>query len=115
MNKNTRRIRNEVRKAGKAGDFALTFQVPVQTYHNHPKTTLRPITVTTAIRGAGGVISTSGSRRNMQMRVLHNSDGDSRKASMTVHEPINASIPVMHPNHEYIRNDKRVGYYQRVK
>lgn len=115
-NKNSRLIRKLVRVAGKAGEHAVTFNVPVPDYHNHGKSTFRPITVTTAIRNGDGIVSTSGSRRNMQMRILHNSNGDGGKSSLTVHEPINGSYPVIHPNHSYMANDpKGRGYFQAAK
>ena len=116
-NKNTKNIRLAVRSAGKQGNNEVSFDVPVTDWHNHPKQSFRKITVTCARPNGEGVINAT-PRRNMQMRVLQNSNGNGGKDSITVHEPIDKGRFVVHPNHEYIRRETekgRQGYFQPAK
>ena len=69
----------------------------------------------TKIRTGGAGVISSSPKRNMQMRVLHNTDANGRKDSMTVHEPIRKDSYVKFANHKYMREDPRGNHYRQWK
>lgn len=101
MNKNTKRLRVEVRKAGKSGQDNYSVKMPTHGYHSSDSGQFAERSVPTARRGASGVVSVNESR-NTQMRVLQNADG----GTLTSHEPINKSVPVRHKGHGYLIQDE---------
>lgn len=106
MNKNTKRIRREVRVERKNGNDALSINVPAPGYHNQMKPTFRLITVPTARMDKTGVVSQN-NRRNMREHVYHNTDNVGKTFSVTSHEPINSERAVVFANHAYIAKDER--------
>lgn len=88
MNKNEKRIKSQVATARKAGEATFTFQRPADGYHNYRTGTFAAITVPIHKRGQNGVVSTGFKRQHgpMQMRILHSTNEDGRKSSLTVHE-----------------------------
>lgn len=111
-NKNTRSTRRFVSQAGKKGHSEIEIAVPVRNYHSHGGSKdsffVKGRIPTARVHGEGEI--SSDERRNMRMRVLHNSNGVGGKDSMTVHEPISDSRPVRFKNHNYVQKDG--GYYQ---
>lgn len=87
MNKNTKRIKAQLRNARRAGKSELTVQVPVFNYHSNSALTAK----TFSISAGSGVVSKN-PKRNMQMHVLTNAGGGA-KSSLTVHEKINDNEP----------------------
>lgn len=121
MNKNTRIERKAVRAQQKAGGGTVSIRRPIGGYHGAtrghqraPESAFTNVTLHANTRGAEGVVSLN-ARRNMQMKVLQNQDENGRKETLTVHEPIHKREFITHPNHQYIRDDKRGGGYFQPK
>jgi len=112
-NKQTKRNRLKVRKAGKAGNPSVDIQRPVRDYHNHEHTTLTTKAFPTATVGKDGLVSCN-RRKNMAMRVLRNTDGAGQKISLTVHEPLKHDYIVLR-NHKYLKEDKRGNPYHQPR
>jgi hypothetical protein len=100
-NKNTKQLRRDARKAGKSGQSEYSIKLPTHGYHSDATMSVR--TVPTARRGKDGVVS-SNALRNTQQKVLQNGGG--ANSSLTVHEPINKSIPVIYKGHSYLVEDE---------
>lgn len=83
MNKNTKQIRVNIRKAGKQGE---------DTYKS------KDGRVFSTSRLKGETVSTN-RRRNMAMRAYHNTDDKGIKTSITVHEPMTQGEYVKFKNH----------------
>lgn len=113
-NKNTKNIRKLVRAAGKAGNDEITFSLPAGDYHNHRKPSMRSVTVPTARRNPQTGVVSNNERRNMQMVILQNANGQGGKGSLTAHTHIVPRVPVVFPNHEYMARDgsKRFAGYK---
>lgn len=106
MNKNTKQVRNQIRKAGKAGAASVETQVPVPNYHSCQGTLLVKVNRPTSLVGADKIVSTN-RKRNMAMRVFRNKNEFGKSSSMTVHAPLDPEFPVVFKGHEYIA-DKRL-------
>lgn len=99
MNKNTKKLKSQLRVARRSGKDSLTVQVPVSNYHSNAQLTGK----TFAISSGGGVVSKN-ERRNMQMRVLSNAGGGAN-SSLTVHEKIRKDEPA-NPKPKREKKDK---------
>lgn len=108
-NKNTKQLRTFASKAARQGRSKVEFQKPVSNYHS--ARACITATLECSRPNGEGVVSAS-PRRNMQMRVLHNENGNGGKSSLTVHEPIRGDRPVRFKGHGYIFKDERSGYFQ---
>ena len=102
MNKNVKRFKVALRKAGKSGQSEYTESLPTHGYHSNDTFAVRR--VPTAKRGKDGIVS-SNPRRNTCMKVLHN-EGEGNR-SLTVHEPLNKNDFVIHKNHNYMAKDEK--------
>lgn len=106
MNKNTKQVRNQIRKAGKTGAAFVETQVPVRNYHSCQNTLLTKVNRPTAFVGADKIVSSS-KKRNMAMRVFRNKNELGKSSSLTVHAPLDPERPVVFKGHGYIA-DKRL-------
>ena len=98
-NKNTKNIRNQIRKAGRKGEDTLTVSVPVYNFHSSRE--FKNVTFPTARVRADGLVS-SNRKRNLAMRVYQNKDVDGKKESLTVHEPLLKGEFIKPRSHTYI-------------
>jgi hypothetical protein len=101
-NKNTMRLRRATNKAGKAGQTEYAESLPTHAYHNYDSGIFAVRRVPTGKANKDGVVS-SNPRRNTQERVLRNAGG----GSITSHESIDKSAPVIHKNHAYMHKDEK--------
>jgi hypothetical protein len=102
-NKNTRRLRQSIRQAGKAGNASVVNRKPVFNYHSHTgsfDTAFVNQTFPTAVMGKDGIVSAN-ERRNTCQRVYHNSTQQG-SASLTCHEALNPDGPMVFKAHGYI-------------
>ena len=109
MNKNTRQLRKAISAASKKGESSVAVQKPVYNYHSRSgskESFFTSVSHPTAIRGKDGVVSSS-RKRNMAMKVLLNLDERGKRASLTVHEPLDKSAYVGFKGHGYLRKDER--------
>jgi len=101
MNKNTKKLRAELRAASKAGQSSFTHQKPAPNWHDLDEPRFTPQIFPTSRANREGVVSAV-ARRNMCERVFVNVGENGKKASVTRHEPLNDKSFITHKNHGYL-------------
>ena len=61
----------------------------------------------TIVKPNGENVVSANPRRNMQMRIYVNEDGQGKKQSVTCHEPIDRKRFMVHQNHGYLAGQYR--------
>ncbi len=94
MNKNQKQIKRFAQSARQKGSSTVTFRKPLPNYHSHSGNYDSFFTEATIELNPSPV----NSRRN-------NTDAQGRKFSLTTHEPIDPTRPVIFKNHSYMSKE----------
>jgi hypothetical protein len=103
MNKNSKQRRKTALKAFNQGNNTSVFQVPVKMKGNGGSDyNLRNVTITIPSRG-----ESKNPARNMQQKVMFNTNEKQQTSSLTVHAPINENEPFRPFTRYKVKTDDR--------